>query len=81
MNAQKGVVECLINVGCLIDDVDGVDLTDAIEDSMMFITFIVQLEEHFNITVPDEYLIFDKFNTLDSIVDLVEELSCEGVRQ
>ncbi len=77
MDTHKNILDCLINIGCIVDSMEA-NLADVIENSIMFITFIVELEERFKIEFPDEYLIIEKFNTIESVVDLVEELSCEN---
>lgn len=36
-------------------------------DSISFITLIIELENSFDINIPDKYLLIDKMNTVDKI--------------
>lgn len=46
-------------------------LRDLPFDSMMFIKFIVNLEEEFNLKIDDDDLDIDKFDTFASFIDLL----------
>ena len=51
-----------------------VDLVNDIGmDSIMFITLVVEIENTFNITVPDNLLTIDKFRDIGSIVCIISE--------
>ena len=43
-------------------------------NSLEFIEFIVQLEEHFNIEFSDENLVIERYARLADVVDIVWEL-------
>ena len=49
-------------------------MTNYIEDSIQFMSFVVKLEEEFEIEFPNELLIFDNFKTLDSIENMIQQL-------
>ena len=52
-----------------------VDLIDDLGmDSVNFISLIVELEAEFDIQIPDEWLLMDKFRECSSILSAVEEL-------
>lgn len=57
-----------------LNETEDVDLSLYIEDSIQFITFIVELEKAFDIEIPDEALDFDKFRYLNYICIIIEEL-------
>lgn len=40
-------------------------------DSIAFISMIVEIEAHFNIEVPDDYLIMDHFKNVDAIIKII----------
>lgn len=46
-------------------------------DSLKLISIVVEIEEKFDIEIPDEKLQIDKLSTLSKIVGVVEEI-CEG---
>ncbi|RKL64948.1 acyl carrier protein [Salipaludibacillus neizhouensis] len=56
----------IINSNNLIEDLE--------IDSLHFINLIVGLEESFKITIPDEILVVDTFNTFDKIHSLITQL-------
>lgn len=56
-----------------IDIIEYVDLVDDLGmDSIIFISIIVELEDHFDIEVPDDMLLLDNFRYVDDIVSIVE---------
>mgnify|MGYP000292149226 FL=1 len=58
---KQTVYETLLEAGIMIDSIEeDFDLQDFIQDSIQFISFIVSLEEKFNIEIPDEMLTFDE---------------------
>lgn len=63
--------------GIDIDIIEYVDLADDLGmDSIIFISIVVELEAHFDIEVPDDMLLLEKFRCVDDIVSIVEnELS------
>lgn len=56
-------------------DKDFVEYIDLIEDigmdSIFFISLIIEIEEAFGITVPDDKLLMENFRKIDDIVDIV----------
>lgn len=69
------IITCLKNIGIFASsDYELSNLNELIEDSLTFITFIVELEQMFGVEIPDEYLLIERMSTLDSINSMVEEL-------
>ena len=63
------------NSGVDTDVLEYVDLIDDLGmDSVNFISLIVELEAEFDIQIPDEWLLIDKFRECSSILSAVEEL-------
>ncbi|MEJ6950343.1 acyl carrier protein [Natronospora cellulosivora (SeqCode)] len=50
------------------------DLTLLNIDSITFIRLIVIIEDEFNIEIPDEYLILNKMNTVNKIVNIISDI-------
>lgn len=51
------------------------DINERLEiDSLRFVSIIVQIEETFDVVIPDEYLSSSVFSTLSDYVKLVELL-------
>lgn len=79
----------LVDIGalncCEINDVpltntnlEDVDLRKYVVDSLMFITFIVQLEKALNIYFPDDLLYVEKLASLNGFSILLEEIYIES---
>lgn len=43
-------------------------------DSIVFISLILDLEEEFNIEIPDEYLLMSTFSSVDNIALIIDKL-------
>jgi acyl carrier protein len=77
MNIQNKIIECAEKIGIVIDDKiydEQVDLRDYIEDSLEFISFIVELENELNIEIPAEMLEFDNLSSISSFGKMLEDL-------
>ena len=68
------VLEQLQKIGIFLDGTDDVNLNEYIEDSLQYISFVVLLEQSFDITFPDEELLFNSFSSLHGLITLVENL-------
>lgn len=69
---RKAIIEELENLGIIIDDSESdVDLLSIEIDSITFISFIVALEDRFDIIFPDEYLTMDVMSSLNGFSDLI----------
>lgn len=76
MNNLNKIKECFEQIGIIADDFDETtELMDIIEESMTFITFIVEIENMFEIEIPDEYLIPGKLVSIDDTINMIENLS------
>ena len=84
MSLKEQIVESLNGIGfdLSLNDDDDIDLRDYIQDSIMFISTIVKLEEDLQIEIPDKMLIFDNFASLNSFcLDLETSLEKDGNMQ
>lgn len=66
---------CLSQVGVIIDTNKNFNLNEVIEDSLMFVSLIVELESTFNIEIPDEFLLPERLNTFDDLKTMIVELT------
>lgn len=78
---QIQVDKCLENIGIQTDYDKSKEyyIEDAIEDSITFISFIVELEQAFDITIPDEYLSMDMLETYNDIIYMIQQIIKEEV--
>lgn len=74
---KEGIIVCLNNIGVIIDDLD---LEEKVEnhltDSISYVSFIVELEQYFNIEIPDEYLgnqSIQSFKDIEVIIEMLVE--------
>lgn len=70
------IIGCMENLGMYVEaDDKNIILQDYIADSLMYISFIVELEQQFNIEISDEYLVPDKLKTIDDVVEMIKQSS------
>ena len=63
----------LTKIGVIADEInEQTNLLDLIEDSIMFVQFIIELEQEFGIDVPDKYLSMEVLNSLTGIEEMIE---------
>ena len=61
------------------DIIPYVDLIDDLGmDSITFISIIIEIEDKFNIVIPDEKLLLEEFRTYENILNIVSELLDEA---
>ncbi len=66
-------VNAIKPVGSITEE-DYIDSRNIGFTSLQFLTFIVQVEEEFNIEFEDEELSFDRYQNISDFVDTVEKL-------
>lgn len=73
---RNNIILALSKVFIFIDTVEteDVDLEMYIENSIQFMSFVLELEQIFNIEFPPELLLFDNFKSINSISLMIEEL-------
>jgi acyl carrier protein len=58
-------------------DIESIRYADLIDDagldSVTFISVVVEIEDAFNITIPDEMLIIENFRNATSIIEITEK--------
>ena len=77
MDTKRRILNCLEQVGIVFDVNDmssDIEMADFLTDSIVFIQFIVAIEEEFGIDFPDEYLIIDKLGSLSALTLTIESL-------
>jgi len=56
-------------------DVDLIEYVDLIDDlgmdSVTFISIVIEIEAHFNMTVPEDLLLMECFKSVDDIVKII----------
>lgn len=75
MNMEDKIKECLAQIGVIIDTNKNFNLNEVIEDSLIFVSLIVELESAFNIEIPDEFLLPERLNTFDDLKTMIVELA------
>jgi acyl carrier protein len=71
---QNGIIECMKNIGIFVDEAGNFEIQEYINDSITFLTFIVELEQKFGIEIPDNYLTMNELNTLADVSELISVL-------
>lgn len=75
MKEKEIIVEILESIGIYIDTICNDNISDIIDDSLTFISFIIEVEERFKISIPDIYLNIDMIGTIDDFIDVIKEIS------
>lgn len=73
-NVREIIISCLENVGMdsnLMEDSDGKNVLD-IMDSLQYISFIAEVENHLAIDLTDEFLVLDNFTSFEDFMVKLE---------
>ena len=69
------ILNCLLELGIVFEqEENNFELTDYIEDSLTFISFVSELENEFDIEIPDEYLLQGVLGTLNDLKNIITVL-------
>lgn len=68
---KKTIDQCLANVGIESDDLFS-NLSNYLVDSLVFISFIIELEENFGIEFNDDIFSDENFRTIDDLCDVIK---------
>ena len=72
---REQILKILEKINPYIEVKDGMKLLEeGILDSLEIFAFVTQLEDVYNIEVPDEAITKEHFETIESIVSFVQEL-------
>lgn len=70
----KKLKDCFDAVGIRLPAEGDVDIREYIEDSLQYMTAIVQIENDFDIVFDDEMLDFEKMASLYGLAEMIAEL-------
>lgn len=74
-NIRKVIIESFEELGIYIDETEeDIDINEYGIDSILYISFIVSLEEKMKMVFPDELLLFENFSSINGFAGLVKEL-------
>lgn len=81
MEMKAGIIQALENAGVFVDveEQNEINIINLIDDSIQFVSFVVQLEEIFKIELTSELLVIDNFSTIDSVCEILQALCQEKV--
>ena len=70
----KIILKLFDGYGIEPESVANVDLiSDLGMDSIQFISLVVEIEQYFHITIPDEKLSMENFRTVEAIVNIISQ--------
>ena len=70
---EEAVLCCLRNIGVVAEE-GNFFLQEYLHESLMFISFIIELEQRFHLEIPPEYLQPEKLSTLQDVCNMLEIL-------
>ncbi len=77
MNSLQIIEEKLAEIaeenGILVDDYD-LNLIEYIPDSITFITFIVTIEERFDIEMPDDFMLIETLGSIKELAMIIDDI-------
>jgi|GEM_PF-900787 len=71
---EKGLYEIFNEVNIVVAGEDDYPVLNKEIDSIQLISIIVEIEEKFNIEIPDEYLVADFLYDFKHVADVVEDI-------
>lgn len=71
---REKIVFELQKLGIFVDETDDFNLREYIDDSLIFISFMVQVEETFDISFDDEDLIYGSLASINAFCNIVKEI-------
>lgn len=72
-NIKKLIIKCLEEINIYIDDFsENEELSNYIIDSFQFISFLVSIENIFEIEIKDEELLYENFATFKDVILFIE---------
>ena len=76
MVVRQIILDCLTRIGIIIDDKEtsDQDLLECGIDSVSYVTFIIELEEAFQIEFPEELLTYEVLHSLNGFVSMIDNL-------
>lgn len=75
---EDSIREIMLRIGLFFDDISiDEDLQQVFTESIIFITFIIELEQAFNIQIPEQYLTPQMIGSLRQLDNLLCELMPE----
>lgn len=69
---KEKIYELLCNVGINVNEAGKIDDTIKVMDSLQFVSLICDIENEFDIFIPDDFLIQNNFESLDDFVEQIE---------
>lgn len=75
MNIGEKVKNSLESMGCIVPDEGDFDVRDYIFDSLVFVAFILELEEQLGFALSDEVLNFEVLSSFNGFIELIEEFN------
>lgn len=75
MNTKETIISIVQDLGNSVDGLDpnkNIDLQLYIIDSLQFISFIISVEEKFDIEFPDEFLLIENVKFLDDFAGVID---------
>jgi phosphopantetheine attachment domain protein len=69
MNIKNELLNIITDLGIVVDENETIQDID----SLTFVSLVVKIEEKFNITFPDEFLLLDMVKDISNLVIIIEQ--------
>jgi acyl carrier protein len=74
---KSKLINCFENLGLFVEIDKNFLLEDDINDSLTFISLIVEIESEFNVEIEDKYLDFSRLNNFEDLLLLINKSTQE----
>jgi acyl carrier protein len=74
---KSKLINCFENLGLFVEIDKNFLLEDYINDSLTFISLIVEIESEFNVEIEDKYLDFSRLNNFEDLLLLINKSTQE----
>jgi acyl carrier protein len=74
---KSKLINCYENLGLFVEIDKNFLLEDYINDSLTFISLIVEIESEFNVEIEDKYLDFSRLNNFEDLLLLINKSTQE----
>jgi len=76
MITKEELIDCLKGAGIelILDDCEDININELLEDSIQFISTLVEIENYFDIEIDDEFLEEDMFCSFNYVLKIINEI-------
>lgn len=71
IEVRKTLISIFEELGIIIEEEEDFDIQEYIVDSLVYMSFIVNMEQRFGIEIPDDFLLISKMNSFNAYCEIL----------